>query len=98
MLINCSIFIFFIMRAMGEMLYYGARQAHLRHFGSISIIHATSWLYDSVGSNWFQWVIVGMSEIIAVGAYMQYCSRIYQAWIPGINCNGFLGAANLIFC
>ena len=31
--------------------------------------------YMTAWSNWFQWVIVGMSEIIAVGLYMQY-------WFP----------------
>jgi AAT family amino acid transporter len=35
-------------------------------------------------SNWFQWVIVGMSEIIAVGAYMKYWFPELPAWIPGL--------------
>ena len=46
-------------------------------------------------SNWFQWVIVGMSEIIAVGSYMKYWFPDLPAWIPGIIAI-ILGTANLI--
>ena len=37
-----------------------------------------------------------MSEIIAVGAYMQYWFPDLPAWIPGVIAMVILGAANLI--
>ena len=51
--------------------------------------------YVTAWSNWFQWVIVGMAEIIAVGTYMKYWFPDLPAWIPGLVAMAILGAANL---
>ncbi|PEC47786.1 amino acid permease [Bacillus sp. AFS077874] len=89
-----GIFIFFIMRAMGEMLYLEPSTGSFATFGH-KYIHPLAG-YMTAWSNWFQWVIVGMSEIIAVGAYMKYWFPDLPAWIPGIIAIVILGAANLI--
>ena len=89
-----GIFIFFIMRAMGEMLYMEPSTGSFATFGH-KYIHPLAG-YMTAWSNWFQWVIVGMSEIIAVGAYMQYWFPDLPPWIPGIIAMVILGAANLI--
>ncbi|MED4534694.1 amino acid permease [Metabacillus fastidiosus] len=89
-----GIFIFFIMRAMGEMLYLEPSTGSFATF-AYKYIHPLAG-YMTAWSNWFQWVIVGMSEIIAVGAYMQYWFPDLPAWIPGIIAMVILGAANLI--
>jgi amino acid transporter, AAT family len=89
-----GIFIFFIMRAMGEMLYVEPSTGSFATFG-YKYIHPLAG-YLTAWSNWFQWVIVGMSEIIAVGAYMQYWFPDLPAWIPGLIAMVILGAANLI--
>ncbi len=89
-----GIFIFFIMRAMGEMLYVEPSTGSFATFG-YKYIHPLAG-YLTVWSNWFQWVIVGMSEIIAVGAYMQYWFPDLPAWIPGLIAMIILGAANLM--
>ena len=52
--------------------------------------------YLTAWSNWFQWVIVGMAEIIAVGTYMKYWFPDLPAWIPGIIAMAILGGANLV--
>ncbi|MGE1212339.1 amino acid permease [Bacillus pumilus] len=90
----CGIFIFFIMRAMGEMLYVEPSTGSFATFGH-QYIHPLAG-YMTAWSNWFQWVIVGMSEIIAVGAYMKYWFPDLPAWIPGLIAMIILGAANLI--
>nr|WP_269154409.1 amino acid permease [Bacillus sonorensis] len=90
----CGIFIFFIMRAMGEMLYVEPSTGSFATFGH-QYIHPLAG-YMTAWSNWFQWVIVGMSEIIAVGEYMQYWFPDLPAWIPGIIAMAILGGANLI--
>ena len=89
-----GIFIYFIMRAMGEMLYVEPSTGSFATFG-YKYIHPLAG-YMTAWSNWFQWVIVGMAEIIAVGAYMQYWFPDLPAWIPGLIAMVILGAANLI--
>lgn len=89
-----GIFIFFIMRAMGEMLYVEPSTGSFATFGH-KYIHPLAG-YMTAWSNWFQWVIVGMAEIVAVGTYMQYWFPDLPAWIPGIVAMAILGAANLI--
>ncbi len=89
-----GVFVFFIMRAMGEMLYVEPSTGSFATFG-YKYIHPLAG-YLTVWSNWFQWVIVGMSEIIAVGAYMQYWFPELPAWIPGLIAMIILGAANLM--
>ncbi|MGP7816603.1 amino acid permease [Niallia sp. 01092] len=90
----CGIFIFFIMRAMGEMLYLEPTTGSFATFGH-KYIHPLAG-YMTAWSNWFQWVIVGMSEIIVVGEYMRYWFPDLPAWIPGFIAMVILGAANLI--
>ena len=90
----CGIFIFFIMRAMGEMLYIEPSTGSFATFGH-QYIHPLAG-YMTAWSNWFQWVIVGMSEIIAVGEYMKYWFPDLPAWIPGIIAMAILGGANLV--
>ncbi|WP_301171818.1 amino acid permease [Brevibacillus nitrificans] len=88
-----GIFIFLIMRAMGEMLYVEPSTGSFATFGH-KYIHPIAG-YLTAWSNWFQWVVVGMSEIIAVGTYMQYWFPDLPPWIPGIIAMVILGAANL---
>ncbi|MED1203100.1 amino acid permease [Heyndrickxia acidicola] len=89
-----GVFIFFIMRAMGEMLYLEPSTGSFATFG-YKYIHPMAG-YLAAWSNWFQWVVVGMSEIIAVGTYMQYWFPNLPAWIPGLIAFVILGAANLV--
>ncbi|MGG0936772.1 amino acid permease [Brevibacillus centrosporus] len=88
-----GIFIFLIMRAMGEMLYVEPSTGSFATFGH-KYIHPIAG-YLTAWSNWFQWVVVGMAEIIAVGTYMQYWFPDLPPWIPGIIAMVILGAANL---
>ncbi|MEK4229684.1 amino acid permease [Solibacillus sp. FSL H8-0538] len=89
-----GIFIFLIMRAMGEMLYVEPSAGSFATLG-YKYIHPLAG-YITAWSNWFQWVIVGMSEIIAVGAYMKYWFPDLPTWIPGLIAMIILGAANLV--
>ncbi|RID82211.1 amino acid permease [Peribacillus asahii] len=89
-----GLFIFFIMRSMGEMLYLEPTTGSFATFAS-NYIHPLAG-YMTAWSNWFQWVIVGMSEIIAVGMYMKYWFPDLPAWVPGVIAMVILGAANLI--
>lgn len=87
-------FIFFIMRALGEMLYLEPTTGSHATLG-YKYIHPLAG-YLTAWSNWFQWVIVGISEIIAVGVYMQYWFPNLPTWIPGLIAMIILGTANLV--
>ncbi|GER74895.1 amino acid permease [Weizmannia acidilactici] len=89
-----GIFIFFIMRAMGEMIYVEPSTGSFATFGH-KYIHPLAG-FITAWSNWFQWVVVGMSEIIAVGSYMQFWFPHLPAWIPGFIAMVILGTANLV--
>ncbi|WP_018962395.1 amino acid permease [Sporolactobacillus vineae] len=89
-----GLFIFFIMRAMGEMLYVEPSTGSFATFGR-KYIHPLAG-YLTAWSNWFQWIIVGMSEVIAVGAYMKFWFPELPAWIPSVLVVIILGTANLV--
>ncbi len=59
-----GIFIFFIMRAMGEMQYIEPSTGSFAIFG-YKYIHPLAG-YATAWSNWFQWVVVGMSEPLSL--------------------------------
>lgn len=89
-----GIFIFFIMRAMGEMLYVkpttGSFATFAHEYISPLAGYLTAWSY------WFLWVTVGMAEITAVGIYMKFWFPDLPQWIPGLVAIALIGAANLI--
>ncbi|MCM2532857.1 amino acid permease [Neobacillus pocheonensis] len=89
-----GIFLYLIMRAMGEMLYLEPSTGSFATFG-YKYIHPIAG-YMTAWSNWFQWVVVGMAEVIAIGTYMQYWYPDLPSWIPGLIAMVILGTANFI--
>ncbi|ULG74279.1 amino acid permease [Macrococcus brunensis] len=88
-----GIFLFFIMRAMGEMVYLYPTTGSFAQYANDYIHPAAG--YATAWSNIFQWVVVGMSEVIAVGQYMQYWWPELPTWIPGLIVVVTLAVANL---
>ncbi|MBT2658893.1 amino acid permease [Bacillus sp. ISL-18] len=89
-----GLFLFFIMRSMGEMLYLEPTTGSFADLGN-KYIHPLAG-YLTAWSYWFQWITVGMSEIIAVGAYMHYWFPHLPTWVPGVVAMVILGVANMI--
>lgn len=89
-----GIFLFLVMRAMGEMVYLHPTSGSFANFAS-DYIHPVAG-YLTAWSNVFQWVVVGMSEVIAVGEYMNYWFPDLPQWIPGVIVVAFLAGANLV--
>ncbi|MDW5470900.1 amino acid permease [Staphylococcus equorum] len=89
-----GIFIFLVMRAMGEMVYLHPTSGSFANFAS-DYIHPVAG-YLTAWSNIFQWVVVGMSEVIAVGEYMNYWFPDLPQWIPGVIVVVLLTCANLV--
>ncbi|OAT86105.1 amino acid permease [Desulfotomaculum copahuensis] len=92
--IVAGIFIFFIMRTMGEMLHLEpvtgsfATYAH-KYIGPLAG-YLTAWSY------WFMWVAVGMSEVTAAGIYMKFWFPALPQWIPALGAMLIVGTANLV--
>ncbi|WP_225428841.1 amino acid permease [Apilactobacillus timberlakei] len=89
-----GLFLYLIMRALGEMLYVHPITGSFSQFASMYMHPVfgflTSW------SNIFQYLVVGMSEVIAIGTYMQFWWPNLPSWLPGIVAIAFLCIANLI--
>ena len=77
-----GIVIFFIMRALGELLLHrpvaGSFATYAEEFVSPFAGFATGWSY------WFMWVVVGMAEITAVAVYINYWFPAVPQWIPAL--------------
>lgn len=87
-------FLYFIMRALGEMLYLEPSTGSFANYGA-EYIHPLAG-YLTAWSNIFQFIVVGMSEVIAVGQYTQYWWPQLPTWIPGLVVVVTLCFANLI--
>jgi len=86
--------IFFIMRALGELLMYrpvaGSFASYAEEFVGPFAGFATGWSY------WFMWVTIGMAEITAVGMYVHYWFPDVPQWIPALTTLVVLYLANRI--
>lgn len=87
-------FLYLIMRALGEMLYLDPSTGSFANYAS-KYIHPVAG-YLTAWSNIFQFVIVGISEVIAIGAYMNYWWPNLPTIIPGVLVVLFLMLANLV--
>lgn len=88
-----GISLFFVMRALGELLLSNAGYTSFTEFATEYIGpwagYVTGWTY------WFCWIMTAMADIIAVGVYMQYWFDIPQ-WIPALACLVILLGLNLL--
>lgn len=89
-----GIIIFFIMRALGELLIYrpvaGSFASYAEEFVGPFAGFATGWSY------WFMWVTIGMAEITAVAVYVHYWFPEVPQWIPALTTLVVLYLANRI--
>ena len=88
-----GIVMFFVMRIMGEMLYHEPVTGSFATYGHKYISpwagYITAWCY------WFLWVTVGMSEVTAIGIYMNYWFPDLAQWIPALIGVAIVAVANL---
>ncbi|HBF82231.1 MAG TPA: proline-specific permease ProY [Streptomyces sp.] len=85
--------IFFIMRALGELLMYrpvsGSFSEYAREFIGPFAGFVTGWTY------WLFWVVTGITEVTAAATYMTYWWNIPQ-WLSALVFTVILYGANLI--
>ncbi|NMF89058.1 amino acid permease [Aromatoleum petrolei] len=86
--------IFFIMRALGELLIHrpvaGSFATYAEEYVSPWAGYVTGWTY------WFTWIVTGMAELTAVGVYVHYWFPDVPQWIPALVTLVVLYSANLI--
>ncbi|SSY80737.1 amino acid permease [Alysiella crassa] len=87
-------FLFFIMRAMGELL-----------LSNLEYKSFTDFSYDLLGpcagffvgwTYWFCWVVIGMADIIAITGYVQFWEPNVPLWLPGLICIAIMAGMNLL--
>lgn len=85
--------VFFVMRALGELLLSNLHYTSFTDFANEYIGpwagYITGWTY------WFSWIMIAMADIIAVGIYVQYWFDVPQ-WVPAIICLIILLFLNLL--
>ncbi len=86
--------IFFIMRALGELLTYrpvaGSFATYAEEFCGPFAGFVTGWSY------WFMWVLTAMAELTAIGIYVRYWFPAVPQWLPALIALVALYGANLL--
>jgi AAT family amino acid transporter/D-serine/D-alanine/glycine transporter len=89
-----GIAIYFIMRALGELLTYrpvsGSFASYAEEFVGPFAGFVTGWSY------WFMWVAIGMAELTAVGVYFHFWFPDLPQWIPALGALAAMYSVNLI--
>jgi AAT family amino acid transporter/D-serine/D-alanine/glycine transporter len=86
--------IFFIMRALGELLTYrpvaGSFATYADEFCGPFAGFVTGWSY------WFAWVVTAMAELTAIGIYVRYWFPDVPQWLPALIALLALYGSNLL--
>jgi amino acid transporter, AAT family len=86
--------IFFIMRALGELLSYrpvsGSFASYAEEFCGPFAGFVTGWSY------WFMWVVIAMAELTAIGIYVRYWFPDVPQWLPALVALVLLYGSNLL--
>ncbi|MGW3008695.1 amino acid permease [Streptomyces sp. NPDC001219] len=88
-----GVVIFFVMRALGELLVHRPVSGSFATYAEEFIGHwagfATGWSY------WLMWVVTGTAELTAAGIYVRFWWPEVPQWLPGLIALAILGVANL---
>jgi amino acid transporter, AAT family len=89
-----GIAIFFIMRALGELLTYrpvaGSFASYAEEFIGPFAGFVTGWSY------WFMWVVTAMAELTAIGIYVHFWLPDVPQWLPGLIALAILYGTNML--
>ncbi|MBW0015206.1 amino acid permease [Mycobacterium sp.] len=86
-------FVFFVLRAMGELLLSNLNYKSFVDFSADLLGPAAGFF---VGwSYWFAWVVTGIAEIVAITGYTKFWWPGLPAWVPALVTVGLILAVNL---
>ncbi|MDL2268345.1 D-serine/D-alanine/glycine transporter [Desulfovibrio sp. OttesenSCG-928-G15] len=87
-------FLFFLMRAMGELLLSNLQYKSFTDFCEDLL---GPWAGFFIGwTYWFCWIVTGTADIIAISNYMHFWFPDLSAWMPAIAFVGLLAVLNLV--
>lgn len=89
-----GLILYFVMRALGEMIYINPGTGSFADYAT-NYIHPLAG-YLTEWSNIFQYIVVGISEVIAVSQYMAYWWPNLPGWISSLVVIITLTLANLV--
>ncbi len=74
--------LFFVMRAMGELL---LSNLHYKSFADFAADLLGPWAGFFTGwTYWFCWIVTGIADIIAISGYVRYWWSDVPLWIPAL--------------
>ncbi|NKY10018.1 D-serine/D-alanine/glycine transporter [Cellulomonas hominis] len=86
--------LFFVMRAMGEMLLSNLRYKSFRDMAADILGpwagFLTGWTY------WFCWIVTGIADVVAVSGYVAFWAPDLPRWLPALGLVLLLLALNLV--
>lgn len=88
-----GLILYIVMRALGEMIYINPGTGSFADYAT-EYVHPLAG-YLAKWANVFEYIVVGMSEVIAATEYLKYWWPHTQTWIAGIIIIIFLVLANL---
>src|SRR5699024_284397 len=88
-----GILLYLVMRALGEMIFINPTTGSFADYAT-NYIHPLAG-YLTKWSNVFQYIVVGISEVIAVSTYLNYWWPNLPGWISGVVVIATLAFANL---
>lgn len=89
-----GIVLYVVMRALGEMIYINPGTGSFADYAA-EYVHPI-FGYLAKWANVFEYIVVGMSEVVAATEYLQYWWPHLPAWVSGIVIILFLALANLV--
>ena len=89
-----GVLLYVIMRALGEMLYVNPGTGSFASFATEYVHPLAGYLAE--WSNVIEYIIVGMSEVVAATEYLNYWWPHLPDWIAGLVVIAFLTLANLV--
>jgi len=85
--------LFFVMRAMGEIL---LSDLSYKSFGDFAGDILGPWAgFFTAWSYWFYWVVVGVADVVAITGYVQWLAPDVWLWLPAVVTPLLLLALNL---
>jgi len=86
--------IFFIMRALGELLTYRPVAGSFASYAEEFVGPFAGFVTGS--SYWFMWVVTAMAELTAIGIYVHFWLPDVPQWLPGLCALAILYGTNLL--
>ena len=89
-----GVVLYFVMRALGEMLYINPGSGSFTDFAT-EYVHPLAG-YLTKWANVFQYIVVGISEVVAATEYLNYWWPKLPTWVSGLVVIFFLTLANIV--